>query len=83
MRTHKLLQQLQSLSEGTIYKSGRIRTTVSLAPLTLKSHQTAAGTPSNSPAGNIFLCARILSGNEIAESVETTNLHRIPIQAIE
>jgi hypothetical protein len=83
MRTQKLLQQLQSFKEIMIYKSGRIRTTVSLAPPTLKSYQTAAGTPSNSPVGNYFLCARIISGNLIAEFEETVKLDCIPILAIE
>jgi hypothetical protein len=49
-------------------KGGRINKTVILAHLALKSNLTAAGTPSNTPAGNTFLCARSNSGYKVAES---------------
>jgi hypothetical protein len=66
--------------EDALLKGGRTSNTVNLTPLSFKSYPTGAGIPADTPTGSYFLCARIDSGNKIAESDETNNVACVPIK---
>jgi len=63
-----------SFSEDVLLKGGRISNTADLAPGATKPYPTGGGIPADTPTGAYFVCARIDSGNKVAEANEGNNV---------
>jgi len=60
--------------EDVLLQGGRISNTQDLAGGASKPYPTGGGIPADTPTGNYYICAKIDSGNKIAESNEGNNV---------
>lgn len=66
-------------AEDVLVRGGRVSRTTDLAPGANRPYPVGAVIPADTPAGRYFLCARIDSGNKVAESSENNNTSCTPI----
>ncbi len=60
--------------EDVLLQGGRISNTQDLAGGASKPYPTGGGIPADTPTGNYYICAKIDSGNKVAESNEGNNV---------
>lgn len=66
--------------EDALLEGGRTSRTDDLFPGDIREYPVGARIPANTPPGNYFICARIDSGDRVAESNERNNNACFPIQ---
>jgi hypothetical protein len=66
--------------EDVLLRGGRGSNLTDLAPGESKIVLNGAGIPSDTPAGNYFICAQIDPGAKVAESDEENNVSCMPIE---